>query len=614
MLCKILSKANLCLVIFIMTLTVSFGQGKPNVILIMTDDQGTIDLNSFGADDLYTPNLDALAESGVKFTQFYAGAPICSPSRAALLTGLNPHAAGLPANTSSIPGGKGMPTEQITIAETMKGAGYATGHVGKWHLGFSPETMPLGQGFDYSFGHMGGCIDNYSHFFYWNGPNRHDLYENGKEVFYDGEYFQDLMADKADSFIEANRTQAFFLYYAINLPHYPLQADNKWREHYKDLSHPRKDYAACISTIDENIGQLVKTLERENLLENTIIIFQSDHGHSVEERAFYGGGSAGIYRGAKTSLFEGGIRVPAILSWKNNIAPSQVRDQVAVSMDWFATIADYCEIETHGIEGKSLRLIVENENALTEHEMIRWKQGVRWAIRKGPWKLLGLPNDPENKGSIDPNQDLLFLSNLDHDPTERKNFAREHPEKLEELKQDYLKWEYADEDDIPAKSKNIVSLAKGKKIQLIYPPSQKYNVGGANALIDEFCGSRYFNDGRWLGFESNDCIATIDLGEKQNMHSLKIGLLQDASSWILLPSAITYSFSDNNVDYHDHGRLELDEIKDMNSKKLVRVTIDLEKIKSRYVKIHLNNITSLPEWHSNKGGKAWLFVDELTIQ
>ena len=131
---------------------------KPNVVLIFTDDQGTIDVNCYGAKDLYTDNLDALAARGTRFTQFYVGAPVCSPSRAALLTGRYPRHAGLLGNAPSHKGREGMPSKQVTIAEMMKSAGYATGHVGKWHLGYTPETMPNGQGYDYSFGHMGGCI------------------------------------------------------------------------------------------------------------------------------------------------------------------------------------------------------------------------------------------------------------------------------------------------------------------------------------------------------------------------------------------------------------------------------------------------------------------------
>ncbi|MBA7577611.1 N-acetylgalactosamine-6-O-sulfatase [subsurface metagenome] len=167
---------NYFLVLFIAALPYSCNsekkasdQNKPNVILILTDDQGSMDLNCYGAKDLQTPNLDRLAEGGVKFTQFYSGSSICSPSRACILTGKPPQGAQLATNASCMHGDPGMPGTQVTIAEVFKKAGYATAHIGKWHVGYSGETMPNAQGFDYSFGHMGGCIDNYSHFFYWGG-------------------------------------------------------------------------------------------------------------------------------------------------------------------------------------------------------------------------------------------------------------------------------------------------------------------------------------------------------------------------------------------------------------------------------------------------------------
>ena len=191
---------------------------KPNVIIIYTDDQGSVDLNCYGAKDLTTPHMDALAKHGVRFTQFYAAAPVCSPSRAGLLTGRYPVRAGMPGNAGSTKGRAGLAPNEVTIAEMMKEAGYVTAHIGKWHLGYTPETMPNGQGFDHSFGHMGGCIDNYSHFFYWQGPNRHDLWRNGKEIFEDGKFFPELMAAEADKFIVKNRDNPFFIYFALNTP------------------------------------------------------------------------------------------------------------------------------------------------------------------------------------------------------------------------------------------------------------------------------------------------------------------------------------------------------------------------------------------------------------
>jgi arylsulfatase A len=368
------------------------GKG-PNVLLIYTDDQGSLDMNIYGAKDLHTSHMDGLAKNGVRFTQFYAAAPVCSPSRASLLTGRYPQRAGLSGNAPSEKGKPGMPGEQVTMAEMFKAAGYTTGHVGKWHLGYSPETMPNQQGFDYTFGHMGGCIDNYSHFFYWDGPNRHDLWRNGKETWEDGKYFPDLMVEEVNLFLENNRTAPFYLYWAVNIPHYPLQGEEKWRNHYKGLPSPRSEYAAFISTMDEKIGRVLQKLESLGLAENTIVILQSDHGHSEEQRTFGGGGYAGPYRGAKFSLFEGGIRVPAIISWPGKLPKNEVREQMAVNVDWYPTLAALCGVPlpTPKIDGKSLVPVLQSANAPSPHDTFYWQSGggkePQWAVRQGDWKF-----------------------------------------------------------------------------------------------------------------------------------------------------------------------------------------------------------------------------------
>lgn len=433
-------------IIFIVTIffSDSFGQKTdklPNVIIIYTDDQGTVDVNSFGAKDLYTPNIDLLAKTGVKFTQFYAAAAICSPSRAALLTGKTPLAAGLPGNAGSKKGVEGLPSEQVTIAEKLKENGYTTAHIGKWHLGYTKETSPNNQGFDYSFGHMGGCIDNYSHFFYWAGPNRHDLWENGEEIWMDGAYFQDLTSQKTNTFIEQNKENPFFIYYAINLPHYPLQGTDKWREYYKDLDSPRDKYAAAISTVDERIGILLEKLDELNLRDDTIIIFQSDHGHSMEERTFGGGGSAGPYRGAKFSFFEGGIRVPAIISYPGKIPENEERDELSINVDWFPTILDFANInyQSNVFEGKSLHDVILKNTASPHNEFWWWDNEDRWAVRKGNWKLLKNPKDPSQKKPVT-TVDSYYLVNLKDDQSESINLANERPEKVKELVQSYKVW------------------------------------------------------------------------------------------------------------------------------------------------------------------------------
>ena len=414
---------------------------KPNVVLIFTDDQGSIDVNCYGAKDLYTPNLDRLAAEGTRFTQFYVGAPVCSPSRAALMTGRYPQRAGVPGNVSSQAGHAGMPTEQVTIAEMMKSAGYATGHVGKWHLGYTPQTMPNGQGYDYSFGHMGGCIDNYSHFFYWQGPNRHDLWRNGTEVWHDGEFFGDLMVDECKKFIDGHKNQPFFLYWAINMPHYPLQGKQKWRKKYEHLDAPRKMYAAFVSTMDEMVGEVVGHLDESGLRENTLIIWLSDHGHSVEQRTFGGGGNSGDYRGHKFTLWEGGIRIPCIVSWPGRIPKNAVRKQVAVSIDWMPTIAEYCSVKLPdiNIDGKSIVPMIEEADAPSPHDILYWETGRHWAVREGNWKLVHNGPATEYKGRKIP-QVEDFLSNMAEDVTETQNIAEEHPEKVKRLTALHNQW------------------------------------------------------------------------------------------------------------------------------------------------------------------------------
>ena len=421
-------------------------QRPPNVIVILTDDQGSVDAGCYGARDLHTPHIDALAARGVRFTQFYAAAPVCSPSRAALMTGRYPLRCGVTGNAASQRGGEGgLPARETTMAQMFKAAGYATAHIGKWHLGYTPAMLPTARGFDSSFGHMGGCIDNWSHFFYWSGPNVHDLHRDGQEVYEPGHFFPDLMVAEAARFLKANRDRPFFLYFAINLPHYPYQPDPKWLVRYQDLPNPRQLYAAFLSTMDERIGALLKTVDDLGLRERTILVFQSDNGHSTEERAFFGGGSAGPYRGAKFSLFEGGIRLPAIVAWPGHLPEGAVRSQVAHGCDWLPTLAEFCGVKVLNpeIDGKSLVGVLRSADASSPHQVLHWQVGTgpqaQWAVRRGPWKLIGNAWDTSvnDKGK---ERTPLFLSNLAEDVGERKNYAADQPQVVEELRRLHEDW------------------------------------------------------------------------------------------------------------------------------------------------------------------------------
>ncbi|MBT3665864.1 MAG: sulfatase-like hydrolase/transferase [Opitutae bacterium] len=426
----------------IILLWVYKSEAKPNVVLVYTDDQGSVDARCYGSEDLFTPTIDRLAETGIRFTNMYAPSAICSASRAGLLTGRIPARAGVPGNVSSSKGSPGMPSSELTLAELMKSNGYTTGHIGKWHLGYTPETMPNAQGFDYSFGHMGGCIDNYSHFFYWNGPNRHDLWKQGKEIWRDGEYFGDLMVKECNSFISQNKKNPFFIYWAINWPHYPLQATSKWRQKHKDLPHPRNKYAAFLSTTDELIGRVLNHLEKEGLRENTIFIFQSDHGHSVEERTFGGGGSAGPYRGHKGNLFEGGIKVPSVVSWPNTIPKGEIREQFVTGTDWWPTLSEWTGAKIpkgHKLDGKSMVGIIGDLKLKSPHESYYWQLGNKnsqWVMREDDWKLYAKAKEnvrPQGVEELSKDDKKFFLVNLKEDPGEKRNWAGEFPDRVKVL-------------------------------------------------------------------------------------------------------------------------------------------------------------------------------------
>ena len=411
---------------------------RPNVLIIYTDDQGALDMGCYGAKDLETPNMDSLAKRGVRFTHMYANSAVCSPSRAALLSGKNPLKAGLAGN--AVPGSKGLPASNYLISEAFMDAGYRTAHIGKWHLGDSPDTQALAQGFEYTFGIRGGCIDNYSHYFYWAGPNIHDLYRNKVEVFAPGEYFPDMMVKEAKQFIKQDTTKPFFIYFAINMPHYPYQGEVKYLEKYKHIKDKKRQYYnAFVSSLDDKIGEVLDCLQSQGLTDNTIIILQSDNGHSTEERAMGGGGWCGNLRGAKQSLFEGGIRVPSIISWPNKIPRNELRDQVVIGSDWYATLMDLCKLDTpKNLDSRSLVPLLYNNSEKTPHTSLNWVLQKQSAIRSGKWKLLINPIDTTNQKRR--RMKGVYLYDLSNDHSELVNLAKEYPEVVQKLQAEHMEW------------------------------------------------------------------------------------------------------------------------------------------------------------------------------
>ena len=285
---------------------------RPNIVLFVADDLGCHDLGAWGATDLQTPNIDALAAGGARFTNWYAAAPVCAPSRAALLTGRYPIRAGVPDNGPAL-----RPSEK-TIATVLKGAGYATGLFGKWHLGSTAETDPNAHGFDRFYGFHSGCIDYYSHRYYWGEPrvpNYHDLWRDRTEIFEDGQYTTELFAREAAQFVRDRRAGPFFAYVPFNAPHYPMHAPKKYMERFANLPPERRTYAAMIAAMDDAVGQVMRTLRELQLEDHTLVLFTADNGATREARAGLDGkpataGNNAPFRGFKFSAFDGGMHVP----------------------------------------------------------------------------------------------------------------------------------------------------------------------------------------------------------------------------------------------------------------------------------------------------------------
>jgi arylsulfatase A len=417
----------------------------PNIVIIYTDDQGSLDLGSYGAVDILTPELDALAREGIRFTNMYAPSAVCSASRAGLLTGMLPNRVGVTANVSSTRGKPGMAGQVVTLAEHFALAGYRTGHIGKWHLGYSPETMPNAQGFEYSWGHMSGVIDPYSHFFYWEGPPAHDLWRNGHEIWEPGTRFAELARRELALFLEKGNRRPFLLYWAPKVPHYPLQPSQSSLGSFPHLSEPRRSYVASLAEFDHLFGWFRKKLAAEGLAENTLIIFQSDQGHSVEERASWGAGYAGNLRGHKASFFEAGLKVPAIFfDPTGKTGKPGERDAVASAMDWLPTLLDIVGIagaELDKFDGRSLVAVLADMEEPSPHDSLYWQLGndpklAPWAVRAGDWKLLGNVYEtkpPPGVLALNEADRNLFLVNLQSDPSERQNLAGSRVSKAEEL-------------------------------------------------------------------------------------------------------------------------------------------------------------------------------------
>ena len=425
----------------------------PNIIVFLTDDQGYGDLSCMGCEDFSTPCLDGMAREGARFTDWYSNSPVCSPSRAALLSGRYPGNAGVRSILAGHRTATGLPPHVPTLATALRTEGYTTCMSGKWHLGLSGGSRPHEHGFDRWFGFLAGCIDYYSHIFYWGmnhkGPGlnpTHDLWEDDEEIWDDGQYFTEMITQRAIAYMQdaVAQGQPFFLYVPYNAPHYPMHAPARYVDRFQHLPWDRRIMAAMISAVDDSVGQILAAAERLGQRHNTLSFFTSDNGPSRESRNWldgtqdpYYGGSAGALKGHKFSLYEGGIRMPAICHWPQRIAANQVLDTPCATMDIFPTVlaAAGADSAAYELDGQNLLPYLTEAEQLPPRDLM-WEMNQQTAIRRGDWKLV-------LKGQLvegaDPAHDI-HLANLRQDMGEHHNLAAAEPQITHDLKQAAEAW------------------------------------------------------------------------------------------------------------------------------------------------------------------------------
>ena len=405
-------------------------ESRPNIIFILADDLGWGDLSCYGRPDYRTPNIDSLASQGTRFTDAYSASAVCTPTRCGYITGRYPARFNiglqepLPATNLNV----GLEPGHPTIASLIKQSGYNTALIGKWHLGFRPEWGPNAHGFDEFFGILAGAGD---YFLHKNGLGQPDLYENETPVVRNG-YLTDLLTERAVTYVSKHRQAPFFLSLHYTAPHWPWQGpkggatvafnDKAIEPVTMGVGGSLKLYAEMMKSLDEGVGRVLRAIRSAGLERKTLVIFTSDNGG---ERFSY----HWPLSGKKGDLLEGGIRVPAIVRWPGVVPANRVTQQMAITMDWTATMLAAAKTETtagHTLDGIDLLSIMKGSRRVFDRTFF-WRIYTQDAVRHGKWKMFR-------------NGEVRRLFDLSVDPHEQADFSRTHPEVLQQLMSEFDKW------------------------------------------------------------------------------------------------------------------------------------------------------------------------------
>jgi len=392
---------------------------KPNIVILLADDLGYADVGFHGCKDIPTPNVDALAAQGVRCSNAYVSGPYCSPTRAGLLTGRYQNRFGHEFNPS---GSQGLPVQEITLANLLRELGYATGLIGKWHLGGTPKMHPTARGFQEFFGFLGGAHS------YLDGTG----IQRGAVPAPEKDYLTDALAREAAAFIDKHAAEPFFLYLAFNAVHTPMEATAKYQDRFAKIADPRRrTYAAMLSAMDDAIGQVMAKLREKGLEEDTLIFFFSDNGGPTMVGTTINGSINLPLRGSKRQLLEGGVRVPFVVVWKGHLPTGKVYDAPLISLDVLPTALAAAGKDVPAawkLDGVNLLPYLQGKNAEPPHEILFWRFGEQRAVRRGDWKMV----------RYDKTGDHLY--NLKVDIGEAKDLASSEGALLQELRTAWERW------------------------------------------------------------------------------------------------------------------------------------------------------------------------------
>ena len=635
---------NFLFLIFLALTSCSNKPDLPNIIIIFTDDQGYGDVGCYGAVGFETPNLDAMAEDGIRFTDFYVSQAVCSASRASLMTGSYSERVGV--QGALLPWDlKGLDPKTETIAKMLKRQGYTNAVFGKWHLGHTEKYLPLQNGFDEYAGLIcsndmwpvdydgkpltGKKRSYYPTMFFWEGNEPIAKIE----TLQDQGSITTQITDRAVDFIHRNKNNPFFLYLPHSMPHQPIAVSEKFAGK-SELGL----YGDVMMEIDWSMGKILKSLQENGIDQNTLVIFASDNGPALNFGKW--GGSAGPLREGKGTMWEGGARVPCIMRWPEKIKPNQVISNIAGTIDILPTISEIVgekEIKDK-IDGVSIMPILDGVPGVNPRNELFYYYGEKlFAVRKGNWKLV-FPHEHRSYVNVEPGENLhpgpygkgtagLELYDLKYDIGETTDLAAQFPEIVKDLEKlgesaratlgDKLINRIGSEayTTICGSPPSLVKLdhsAIEKKLTLVNNAHKKYSGESIDALVNGLGGTTNFRDASWQGFEAEDVVATIDLGKVQKVKSIEARFLQDQVVWIFLPQKveIEHSIDGHNFEslYEYYPNNEFSFIQ-----KIFEYKAEPKDLESRFIRVKGLNLNKCPDYHPGAGRPCWVFSDEILI-